>query len=270
MTDWATIARLAGFLGGLVLFALAEAAAPRRVRRFPRRRRWPTNLLMPALGSLLTTAARFGGPLTAVTAAAWASRLDIGLLARLALPPFWATLLAIVILDLAIYWQHRAFHRIGWLWRLHRVHHADPELDVTTGVRFHPLEYLLSAFWKAAVVIAIGASVEAVVLFELLLNLLSLFNHANWRLPTALDRLLRHVLVTPDFHAVHHSQEPDEHHRNFGFNLAWWDYIFATYRARPRKEIAGMDIGLAAVPPLRAIRPGPALALPLAPPPARE
>ncbi len=270
MTDWTAILRLAGFLAGLVLFALAEARWPRRPRRIGRSRRWPTNLLMPALGGLLTAALHLVGPLTAMAAAIWAASRGIGLFPLLAPPPFWATVGALVILDLAIYWQHRAFHRIGWLWRLHRVHHADPELDVTTGVRFHPLEYLLSALWKAAVVIAIGASLEAVVFFELLLNFLSLFNHANWRLPAALDRLLRRVIVTPDFHAVHHSREPDEHHRNFGFNLAWWDYIFATYRARPRKEIARMDIGLAAVPAPRAIGPLPALVLPRERPPAGE
>ncbi len=270
MPEWATILRLAGFVIALGLFALAESRAPRRTRRIPRRRRWPTNLLMPALGGLLTTGLHLVGPLTALAAAVWAAQRDIGLLPLLAPSPFWATLAALVILDLAIYWQHRAFHRIGWLWRLHRVHHADPELDVTTGVRFHPVEYLLSALWKAVVVIVIGASVEAVVLFELLLNLLSLFNHANWRLPAVLDRLLRRLIVTPDFHAVHHSQEPDEHHRNFGFNLAWWDYIFGTYRARPRREIARLAIGLAAVPPCRAIRPGAALALPSESPPAGE
>ena len=270
MTDWATILRLAGFLAGLALFALAEARWPRRPRRFGRRKRWPTNLLMPALGTGLAAALHLVGPLTALAAAAWAAQRDIGLIPQLALPPLWAMAAALVILDLAIYWQHRAFHRIGWLWRLHRVHHADPELDVTTGVRFHPLEYLLSALWKAAVVIAIGASVEAVVLFETLLNLLALFNHANWRLPGALDRLLRRVIVTPDFHAVHHSTEPDEHHRNFGFNLAWWDYIFATYRAHPRRDIARMEIGLAAVPARQAIGPFSALALPSEPPPAGE
>ncbi len=270
MPEWATILRLAGFMAGLGLFALAESWAPRRARRFPRRRRWPTNLLMPALGGLLTAFLHLLGPLTGVAAAVWAADRELGLIPLLAPSPFWATLAALVILDLAIYWQHRAFHRIGWLWRLHRVHHADPELDVTTGVRFHPVEYLLSALWKAAVVMAIGARVEAVVLFELLLNLLSLFNHANWRLPAALDRLARRVVVTPDFHAVHHSPEPDEHHRNFGFNLAWWDYIFATYRAHPRRDIARMDIGLAAVPPCRAIRPGAVLALPSESPPAGE
>ena len=270
MPEWATILRLVGFAGGLGLFALAEWRAPRRPRRIRRRRRWSTNLLMPALGSLLTAFLPLLGPFTAVAAAVWAAHHDFGLIPALELSPFWATVGALVILDFAIYWQHRAFHRVGWLWRLHRVHHADPELDVTTGVRFHPVEYLLSALWKAVVVMTIGADVGAVVLFEFLLNFLSLFNHANWRLPAALDRLLRHVIVTPDFHAVHHSQEPDEHHRNFGFNLAWWDYIFGTYRAHPRQDIARMAIGLAAVPPCRAIRPGSVLALPSESPPVGE
>ncbi len=262
--------RFGSFLAVLAVCAAAEALWPRRPRRWPRRRRWPTNLLMPALGALLVAPLALIGPLTALAAAVWAARHGLGLFHLLDLPRLLEAAAAVILLDLAIYWQHRIFHRLPALWRLHRVHHADPELDTTTGVRFHPGEYLLSMLWKAAVVLALGAGAGAVLTFELLLNALALFNHANLRLPARVDRLLRRVIVTPDFHAVHHGRAPDEHHRNFGFNLVWWDHIFGSYRARPRAEVAMMDIGLAAVEPDRAVSPGPALLLPARRPPPGE
>ncbi len=268
--DGTAALRIGLFLATLAVCAAAEALWPRRRRRWPRMRRWPTNLLMPALGALLVAPLALAGPLTALAAAVWAGRHGIGLFHLLDLPRLVEAAGAVILLDLAIYWQHRAFHRLPALWRLHRVHHADPELDTTTGVRFHPLEYLLSMLWKAAVVLALGAGIGAVVAFEVLLNALALFNHANLRLPGRIDRLLRRVIVTPDFHAVHHGLAPDEHHRNFGFNLVWWDHIFGTCWARPRTDVAAMGIGLEAVAPEAAVRPWRALLLPARRPPAGE
>lgn len=266
----ASILRFGVFLSGLLALAVLEARWPQRPRALPRGRRWFTNLLMPTLGALLTVPMAAIGPLTAVAASYWAERAGVGLFHWLVLPPAMELMISVALLDLAIYWQHRAFHRVGWLWRLHRVHHADPELDVTTGVRFHPIEYGLSMLWKAAVVLLTGASFSAVIVFEILLNLLSLFNHANLRLPVQLDRKLRRVIVTPDFHAVHHSRRSEEHHRNFGFNLAWWDYLFGSYRPTARAGPQGLAIGLDAVPADRAVGPMVALLLPAAPPPAGE
>jgi sterol desaturase/sphingolipid hydroxylase (fatty acid hydroxylase superfamily) len=153
-------------------------------------------------------------------------------------------LLAVVVLDMAIYFQHRLFHAVPVLWRLHRMHHADLDLDVTTGARFHPLEILLSMAIKVAVVIALGAPAVAVVLFEILLNASSMFNHANLRLPLAVDGALRWLIVTPDVHRVHHSVIRAETDSNFGFSLSWWDRLFGTWRAQPEKGHDGMTIGL--------------------------
>ncbi|RMF12636.1 MAG: sterol desaturase family protein, partial [Alphaproteobacteria bacterium] len=218
------------------------------------------NLAMVALGAVLN---RLLLPLGAVGAALWAEQQGLGMLRWLGLDGGWGALIAILLLDLGIYSQHVAFHRIGWLWRIHRMHHADPDLDTTTGVRFHPLEYLLSMAWKIVLVVAIGADAAAVIIFEILLNALALFNHADWRLPVGLDRLLRLVIVTPDVHAVHHSVRPDEHHRNFGFNLTAWDRLFGTWRARPAKGVAQLDIGLADVPASRALSLAALLLMPL-------
>lgn len=252
--------RPAVFLGVLALMAVLEAWRPQRPRRCPRRARWPANLTMVALGAVLH---RLLLPLGAVGAALWAEQTGVGMLRWLGLDGGWGALIAILLLDLGIYGQHVAFHRIGWLWRIHRMHHADPDLDTTTGVRFHPLEYLLSMAWKIVLVVTIGADAAAVVIFEILLNALALFNHADWRLPVGVDRMLRLVIVTPDVHAVHHSVRPDEHHRNFGFNLTAWDRLFGTWRARPAKEVAQLDIGLADVPASRALSLAALLLMPL-------
>jgi sterol desaturase/sphingolipid hydroxylase (fatty acid hydroxylase superfamily) len=152
---------------------------------------------------------------------------------------------SIVLLDLAIYAQHVAMHKVPWLWRLHRVHHADVDVDVTTGVRFHPLEILLSLGLKAGVVIVIGAPAGAVLLFEVLLNASSMFNHANLRLPAAADRVVRLLLVTPDMHRVHHSLDRQEADHNFGFNVPWWDRAFGTYRPEPQHPHESMPLGVA-------------------------
>ncbi len=255
----APVVRLVAFLGILALMAILETWRPQRPRRCPRRRRWPANLAMVAFGSLLS---RLLLPLGAVGAALWAEQEATGLLHLLDFGGWGGVLAAVVLLDLGIYAQHVAFHRIGWLWRIHRVHHADPDLDTTTGVRFHPLEYVLSTAWKIVLVIAIGADAAAVIIFEILLNGLALFNHADWRMPVRVDRVLRLLVVTPDVHAVHHSVRADEHHRNFGFNLTAWDRLFGTWRERPVKGVAELDIGLADVPARRAVPLASLLALP--------
>lgn len=170
---------------------------------------------------------------------------EVGLLRLLPLPDPVSFLLAFVALDLVVYWQHRMFHLAPWFWRVHAVHHSDVEFDQTTGVRFHPVEIVLSTIIKGAAVVAIGATPLAVLVFEVVLSSSSLFNHANARMPRALDRILRWVLVTPDMHRIHHSVDSDEHNRNFGFCLTWWDRLFGSYRDQPRATHEQMQIGLA-------------------------
>lgn len=233
--------RLGAFAAVLAAVATAEAIWPRRRRSQTRRMRWTANLGIVAVDTVLL---RLVFPLAAVGTATWAEVEGVGLLNHLALPAWPAIALAVVALDLAIWAQHRLFHAIPALWRLHRVHHADPDLDVTTGVRFHPLEILLSMGIKLAVVAALGPPAAAVLAFEVLLNATSMFSHANLRLPAGLDRLLRLVMVTPDMHRVHHSVYRDETDSNFGFNLPWWDYLFGTYRAQPRDGHPSMAIGV--------------------------
>jgi sterol desaturase/sphingolipid hydroxylase (fatty acid hydroxylase superfamily) len=220
---------------------LWEAIAPRRRVPAARGRRWPVNLGLSALDTVLL---RLLIPGAAIGTAAFAATRGIGLFNLL---PWagWAELaISVVALDLTLYIQHLTFHRLQVLWRLHRVHHSDIGCDVTTGVRFHPLEILLSMGVKMAAVAALGAPVAAVLLFELLLNGSSLFNHGNVRIPARLDAVLRRVVVTPDMHRVHHSVRRDEHDRNFGFALSCWDRLFGTYRAQPAKGHDGMQIGL--------------------------
>jgi sterol desaturase/sphingolipid hydroxylase (fatty acid hydroxylase superfamily) len=235
------IIRLGCFAGVLLLMALWEDLAPRRRLTVRRPARWFSNL---GLVMLDTLAVRFLVPLGAVGVAVLAAQRGWGLLNNVALPGWLAVLLSVVALDLAIYLQHLMFHAVPLLWRLHMVHHADLDFDATTGVRFHPLEILLSLFIKMAAVALLGAPALGVVAFEVLLNATSLFNHGNVRLPAALDRVLRLVVVTPEMHRVHHSVRPRETNSNFGFNLPWWDYLFGTYRAQPADGHEGMTVGL--------------------------
>ncbi|BBK45218.1 sterol desaturase [Allostella vacuolata] len=234
--------RLGVFAAVLAAVAGAEAVWPRRRRQLPRAGRWPGNLGVVVVDTILL---RLAVPLAAVGMAAWAEAEGIGLLNRLALPGWLAVLVAVAALDLAIWAQHRLFHAIPPLWRLHRMHHADRDLDVTTGIRFHPLEILLSMAIKLAVVLLLGAPAVAVLVFEVLLNATAMFSHANLRLSPRLDRGLRLFVVTPDMHRVHHSVHRDETDSNFGFNLPWWDRLFGTYRAQPRDGHLGMTIGIA-------------------------
>ena len=233
--------RLMFFLTALALFWSLEWLLPRRAPG----RRWPrqlNNLLLAALGILLT---RLVMPWLAIDAAGFAQDASLGLLAWSTLPGWVAFAAALILLDAAIYFQHRLFHLLPWAWRLHRVHHVDRAFDVTTGLRFHPLEILLSMIIKIGVVLLIGAPPAAVLVFEIVLNATSIFNHANIRIPKRIDRVLRWFIVTPDMHRVHHSVHPSEQLRNFGFNLSLWDRLLATYCAQPRDGHKAMLIGMA-------------------------
>ncbi|UFN49252.1 sterol desaturase family protein [Roseomonas sp. OT10] len=233
--------RLAVFVGVLALMAGLEAFFPRRQRAAGRWLRWPNNLGVVVVDSLIV---RILFPTAAVGIALAMEGRGVGLLPWLGMPQPLAVVFAIVVLDFAIYLQHVMFHAVPLLWRLHRMHHADLDFDVTTGLRFHPVEIVLSMVIKLMVVVALGAPAVAVLIFEVLLNATAMFNHANLRLPGWLDRALRLVLVTPDMHRVHHSVVPRETNSNFGFNLAVWDRIFGTYRAQPAAGHDAMTIGI--------------------------
>ena len=233
--------RLGAFIGIFALMAIWELAAPRRALTVSKAVRWGNNLGLVVLNTLVV---RLIFPAAAVGVAAFAAERDMGLLAFYPLPPLLGLVLAVVALDFVIWLQHVLVHAVPALWRLHRVHHADLDYDLTTGARFHPLEILLSMLIKFAAILVIGPPVVAVVIFEVLLNATAMFNHANVRLPLGLDRRLRWVLVTPDMHRVHHSVEDDETNSNFGFNLSIWDRLFGTYRDQPRAGHEGMTIGI--------------------------
>ena len=223
------------------LMAIAEAALPRRTRSFSRWSRWPSNIGISVLNNVVLEALI---PLSAVAIAILAHHRGLGLLNFLKVPHTIALVFAVLALDLAIYLQHLMFHWIPALWRLHRMHHADLDFDVTTGLRFHPGEIVISMLIKMGVVLAIGASAGAVLTFEVLLNATSMFNHGNLALSPGTDRALRWILVTPDMHRVHHSIVRAETNSNFGFNVPWWDWMMRTYRAQPAAGHTAMTIGL--------------------------
>ncbi len=233
--------RLGVFLGMLAIMAIWEIAAPRRRQTVPRLLRWPNNLGIVVLNTALV---RFVFPTAAVGIALFASAEGWGLLNHFDLPWLLAVVVAVVALDLAIYLQHVMVHAVPAFWRLHRMHHADLEFDFTTGLRFHPAEILLSMAIKFAVIVALGPPAAAVLIFEVLLNATSVFNHGNVRLPGGLDQVLRWIVVTPDMHRVHHSVDAGETNSNFGFSLPWWDRLLGTYRAQPRDGHDGMTIGI--------------------------
>lgn len=232
--------RLACFASVFAVMALWEVAAPRRGGAM-RTLRWPNNLGVVALDAALV---RLAFPTAAVGLALVAEHNGWGLFNAVELPYWLAVAISVVALDLAIYFQHVLFHAVPTLWRLHRMHHADLAFDVTTGLRFHPVEILLSMGIKLGGVAALGPPAVAVLIFEILLNATAMFNHGNVHLPAAVDRVLRWGVVTPDMHRVHHSIHPDETNSNFGFNLPWWDRLFGTYRAQPRDGHQGMTIGI--------------------------
>lgn len=221
--------RLCAFVCGFVLMAVWELVGPWRAVAVRRARRWTTHLALAALGALVV---RVVLPAGAVGVAWVAERQGWGVLRLFPLPAWGANLVALLALDLAIYGQHALFHFVPWLWRFHRIHHADEHLDASTGVRFHPGEALMSVGWKAAVIVILGAAPTAVFVFEVVLNLSSLFNHGNVSLPRRLEPFARWLVVTPAMHRIHHSSARAEHDSNFGFSFPWWDRIFGTYRAR--------------------------------------
>lgn len=247
--DEAAALRVGVFALVFAAMSLLEHALPRRARERSRLARWPTNLAIVGLGiaavSLLAALGRMLAlPLVAVAAAAFAEARGLGLLNLLAWPSWLEFLLAVVVLDFAIWLQHVLSHKVAVLWRFHRMHHADPEFDVTTALRFHPAEIALSMLYKVAWVLALGPSVAAVLAFEVLLNACAMFNHGNVRLPAGLDRFLRLAVVTPDMHRVHHSIHQREHDTNYGFNLSIWDRLLGTYTISPSGGHEGMKIGL--------------------------
>ncbi len=237
----AMVLRLGMFFGILVAMILLELAAPRRPLSVSRLRRWASNLGIVFLNSILL---RLLLPLAATGFALVAANRGWGLFNLFLVPTWVAVIASIVLLDLAIYLQHVLFHAVPALWRLHRMHHADLDVDVTTGARFHPIEILLSMLIKFAVIALLGAPAAAVVIFEVLLNATAMFNHGNVRLPLGLDRVLRLFVVTPDMHRVHHSIEDHETNSNFGFNLPWWDRLFGTYKAQPDAGHEAMTLGI--------------------------
>jgi len=234
--------RLILFGGVLTAMAAWELVAPRRKPKLGRKTRWPGNLGIVVLDTLFV---RLIFPVGAVAVALAAEERGWGLFNAIGVPAWMAVLASVILLDLAIYLQHVLFHAVPALWRLHRVHHADLEFDVTTGVRFHPIEILLSMVIKLGVVTALGVPALAVLIFEVLLNATSMFNHGNVDISHGVDRVLRWVVVTPEMHRVHHSVKARETNSNFGFNLPWWDRLFGTYRDQPEAGHLGMTIGIA-------------------------
>lgn len=233
--------RLVCFLGVFVLMAVAEWLWPKRERPIRRRTRWPHNIAVVVIDTFL---ARIVLPAGATGVALLAERQGWGLFNHIAAPVWFTVPVTVLLLDLLIYFQHWAFHITPLLWRLHRMHHADLDVDVTTGARFHPIEILLSLGIKSALIIPLGAPAIGVLVFEVLLNATSMFNHTNVRIPAGLERLLRLVLVTPDMHRVHHSILTRETNSNYGFNLPWWDRLFGTYRAQPEAGQDGVILGI--------------------------
>ena len=225
----------------LTAVAAWETILPKRQWQMSRLSRWGNHLLLSVINTLVV---RLVIPLTIAAYALVLETNEFGLLNWLNLPPVLAVVLGVALLDLAIYIQHVVFHKIDFFWRFHRMHHTDLDFDVTTGVRFHPIEILISMGIKFGVVSLLGPPAVAVVLFEILLNATSMFNHGNIKLPRSVDRWIRYVIVTPDMHRVHHSVIRNETDSNFGFNLPWWDRLFGTYRSQPSAGHLDMTIGL--------------------------
>ena len=241
LSSYEATIRLSIFFSVLCVMALWEVWAPRRKLTVSRLLRWPHNIAIVVLNTVLLRALF---PTAAVGLAFIGETYDWGLLNHIDLPYALAVAIAVIALDFIIYIQHVLFHAIPALWRLHRMHHSDIDLDVTSGSRFHPIEILMSMLIKFAAIAALGPPALAVLIFEILLNASAMFNHANIYLPPRVDRILRWFIVTPDMHRVHHSVLPQETNSNFGFNLPWWDRLMGTYRAQPQAGHKAMTIGL--------------------------
>ncbi|MEX0960266.1 MAG: sterol desaturase family protein [Burkholderiales bacterium] len=235
------VLRIAAFAAVFGCMALWEWIAPARQGLFPKRRRWSNNLALLALDAIVV---RLLFPAAAIGVALLAEANGAGLLRVWNVPAWLAVLAGVVLLDLSIYLQHLLFHAVPALWRLHRVHHADPDFDITTGLRFHPIEIVLSMLIKSAAIFAFGPPVLAVLIFEVLLNALAVFNHGNVRVPARVESIVRWLVVTPDMHRVHHSKIERETNSNYGFNLSIWDRIFGTYRDQPALGHTRMRIGV--------------------------
>ncbi len=239
--EYEPVIRLVCFFSIFLFMATFEVVLPRRVLVVPKLFRWTHNLAILLVDIVVV---RLLFPMALVGVAMWAETQQWGVLHYVSRPLWLCVLLSVVLLDLAVWCQHVLMHKVPLLWRFHRMHHADQDIDVTTGLRFHPLEILFSVIFKSAVVVALGAPVFAVLVFEILLNASSMFNHSNIRLPDKIDAVLRCFIVTPDMHRVHHSWVSREMNSNFGFNLPWWDRLFATYCAQPQDGHTEMTIGL--------------------------
>ncbi len=240
-TAFEIFVRISVFVGLFVVIGTLEWRFPRRARQHNHYHRWWGNVSISFINQGLT---RVFIPLSAVSLAITCGQQGWGLLNQVTLPGWAKFIIALICLDLVIYWQHRIYHQVPLLWRFHRIHHADTAFDLSTGIRFHPGSILLSALIKLGAVAALGPAAVAVLVFEVLLNATSLFNHSNLRLPNGLDRLLRRIMVTPDMHRVHHSVQPEEMQRNFGFNFPWWDWLFRSYLAQPESGHEAMTLGL--------------------------
>ena len=233
--------RLGFFLGVFAIMAVWEMLFPRRMLTVSKLVRWGNNLALVFLNSFIL---RLLFPAAAAGMAALAQKQGWGIFNAYELPAWVVVIASVIALDFIIYLQHVMVHAVPALWRLHRVHHADPDFDVTTGARFHPVEIILSMLIKFAAIMVLGPPVVAVIIFEVLLNSTAMFNHSNVKIPLGIDRVLRFFIVTPDMHRVHHSVEDDEANSNFGFNLPWWDRLFGTYRDQPRAGHEKMIIGI--------------------------
>jgi sterol desaturase/sphingolipid hydroxylase (fatty acid hydroxylase superfamily) len=233
--------RLAFFVGIFLAVAFIELLAPRRGLTTSKKTRWLGNIGIVAINTALL---RFIFPATAVGLSLWVGQQGWGILNNVAVPYWFKVVSSAVLLDFVIYLQHVMFHAVPTLWRLHMMHHADMDFDVTTGTRFHPIEIMISMMIKFAAITVLGAPALGVIIFEILLNGTAMFNHGNFFIPLGIDRVLRLFVVTPDMHRVHHSVFPSETNSNFGFNLPWWDRLMGTYRAQPMRGHDGMTIGL--------------------------
>ncbi|MDD9910108.1 MAG: sterol desaturase family protein [Ahrensia sp.] len=236
------VIRLSVFIGLFAVLALSEYFKPRRKLTVSKSHRWTTNIAIVLLDSAIV---RLIFPAAAVGVALWADMQGYGLFNLIEVPIWLAVLISFIALDFAIWFSHLLSHKVPVFWRFHRMHHSDRDIDVTTAIRFHPIEIVLSMMWKVLWVIALGAPAVAVIIFEIALNGTAMFNHSNLKLPLGLDRLLRLVVVTPDMHRVHHSSINRETDSNYGFNLPWWDRLFGTYIDQPELGHDGMEIGLA-------------------------
>lgn len=239
MIESEIIIRLGSFIGTLVFFAVAEELYPRRKRKIDKKLRWYRNFSLVIINSLVL---RFCLPMTAASVSLIYN--EYAILNYLELPVFISIFLCIILLDLIIYLQHWMVHMVPLFWKFHKIHHIDQELDTSSGIRFHPVEIVFSMLIKCLAIWIIGIPFEAVILFEIILNATSLFNHANLYVPMWLDQILRKFIVTPDMHRIHHSQVKNETNSNYGFNLSCWDKLFGTYKKLAQKSQIDIDIGL--------------------------